>query len=285
MDWVEIRVAVNPEVKEGVANFLFEMNATGCVEEKEWIVAYFAVKDYSEALLAQVNLYLDEIRQLGFRIGLNPVSVRQFENEEWDLTWRKNFKTLKISPRFVVNPPWIDYQPLPGETVVEINPKMAFGTGSHATTKSMILLLERFLVPGKSVLDIGTGTGILALAAWHLGASRIDAFDIDPVAVACALENAQHNQIEAINFATATIDDFSRQPVQYDCILANIHKSVILEIIEVIVPLLASLGFLIISGILEQQQAEVIGIIEGLGFQVRAILNEDEWAGIAFQKN
>jgi ribosomal protein L11 methyltransferase len=285
MDWVEIRVSVNQDIKEGVANFLFEQKATGCIEEKDVIVAYFSANAYSEHLLARLNLYLAEIQQLGFRIEPHSVSVKQIENEEWDLNWRKNFKTLKITPRFVVNPPWIDYQPAANETVIEINPKMTFGTGSHATTKSMILLMERFLKPGKSVLDIGTGTGILAMVAWHLGARQIDAFDNDPVAVECALENARHNRIDAINFVTATISHFSGRLPKYDFILANIHKSVILEIINEIDQLQAANGFLIISGILIQQQAEVVQKIEALGFQSRAILNADEWAGIAFQKN
>lgn len=284
MDWVEIRVPTNPETKEGITNFLFEQNASGCVEEKNAVVAYFSAENYSEQLLARLNLYLDEIRQLGFQIESKSVSIKQFENEEWDLNWRKSFTTLKISTRFVVNPPWIDYKPLKDEVVIEINPKMAFGTGSHATTKSMILLMERFFKPEKSVLDLGTGTGILAIVARYLGATHIDAIDVDPVAIECARENLRNNRIANIHFETATLDTFQRRKPKYDYILANIHKSVILEIRSQVSQLLAPGGFLIISGILIKQQAEVIQKIEASGFQQQAVLNEDEWAGIAFQK-
>lgn len=285
MAWVQVKVPANEQSKEGISNFLFEQNATGCLEGDDFIVGYFSETDASEQFVAWLTHYLDELLLMGIHADPVQIEIKHFADEEWDLTWRKEFKSLQITPGFVVTPPWIKYQKQADETVIQIHPKMAFGTGSHETTKFMIMLMEKYCRPGKSVLDAGTGTGILAIVAKYLGAGQINAFDNDPVAIECAQENVNLNLCsESINLRCTAIDSFLDPLLKFDYILANIQKSVILELSEIVLQLLNTNGLFFISGILVEQENELDSAMKKHGLQFVDRQAGSEWIAYVYRK-
>jgi ribosomal protein L11 methyltransferase len=285
MTWVELVVPTQPEYQDGVTNFLFEAHARGCVEQDGAILAYFAEQDFSESLLTHLNQYLSELKQLGFQTISTPVKINEIADQDWNAVWRSQFKPVKITTRFVVKPGWVDYQPLPTESVIEIDPKMAFGTGTHETTQLMIELMECCAVSQKRVLDVGTGTGILAIVAHRLGANLIYAIDTDPDAFACAVENLESNQCQdLIQLGVGSLEWIKPKNIQFDLILVNIQKSIILEMQHDLVALLSRDGRLILSGILIEQAAEIRRAFEKMQLFFVSGRQKGEWMSFIFQK-
>jgi len=284
-EWVALHVPVNPDTREGIINFLFEQNATGCVEEEVTIIAYFSASDYSEQLLARLTNYLSELTYLGFETDAGGIRIEPFAEQEWNLLWRKQFKPLKVTENCIVKPPWIELAPETAIFEITIDPKMAFGTGSHATTRFMLQLMEKYLKAGQSVLDVGTGTGILAIMAHLSGAQPIYAIDIDPIAIECARDSVQLNQCsEAIDLQVGTIDRFIDKGFYFDVILANIHKAVILSMLKQVNQLLVKAGLFFVSGILSEQQQEIIKAAENINLTYLDGLADDEWSAQVFKK-
>ncbi|MCI0494618.1 50S ribosomal protein L11 methyltransferase, partial [candidate division KSB1 bacterium] len=189
MPWIEIRVPVNSENRESVTNFLFELGADGCLEENEHVVAYVPGQLFSDDFKIKLAIYMNDLEDLGFKDISMEVKYQAIEDQDWNQKWQEQFRPIKITPKFIVTPPWIDYQPQNSEQVIIIHPKMAFGTGSHETTQLVIQVMETIPLNNKLILDIGTGTAILAIAAAFLGAQTIHAIDNDPIAIECAQEN------------------------------------------------------------------------------------------------
>lgn len=285
MPWVEIRIPINDENQESITNFLFELGAEGCLEENENIVAYVPSQLFSDDLKIKLAIYLKELKSLGFTKTSSKVKYQLIADQDWNLKWQEQFQPIKISSKFVVTPPWIEYRPHGSEKVITIQPKMAFGTGSHETTQLVIKLMEMIPLYQKAVLDVGTGTAILAIIATSLGAQPIYAIDNDPIAVECAIENLSLNQCaDKIILKTATIDFFCNKNLNFDVILANIQKSTILEIGHYIPDLLNENGFFITSGILENQYQEIIEYFLQLKFRLIDKKQMGEWIALIFQK-
>lgn len=285
MDWIEIHIPVNDEIKESVTNFLFEQNTTGCVDEKNKIVCYFRREDFTETLMSNLTLYLNELVSLGFPAVSEGISIKNLPDQEWNVTWRKNFTPIHATKRFVITPPWINYQAKADETVIIIDPKMAFGTGSHATTKLMIREMEKHLTGHRVVVDIGTGTGVLAIVASYLDAESIVGIDNDPVAIECAHESAAINNCsEKIFLLTGTIDDVKKSDYSFDTVLANIQQDVILKILNKISKILPANGLFIASGILITEMDDTIRAISKKNFKLIDQETEDEWCALVFKK-
>jgi ribosomal protein L11 methyltransferase len=287
MDWLELSVAVDREAVEAVAA-IFHAHGHGGVAIEEPIQTWSDPDRYAivEGAPVWVRTYLpsepdpapacEQIERALWHLGqLRPVSalqVRRVAEEDWANAWKAHFPVYHVGTRIVIKPSWLDYTARPGEVIVELDPGMAFGTGQHPTTQLMLLALEQHLQPGQTVLDLGTGSGILAIAAARLGAAHVLALDTDPVAVAAARENVFRNRLEAvIAVRQGSLDvsgrttDHDREQVQVDLVLANIIASVIRDLAPGLARALRPGGTLIASGIIAERLDEVIAALRRAG--------------------
>ncbi len=227
-----------------VSESLFRLGSTGLVEEPDRLTAYFPKQQFQNEL--------ELARVLKDEIGLNILlEINRIPARDWGTEWKKYFKPKKISRRFVVRPSWEKYRTKKNEIALIIDPKMSFGTGTHETTQLVLKILEDHSLSKMKVLDIGTGTGILAVAAAKLGSKNIFAFDSDEQAYHNALENIRRNRCsDKIKVAVRTFPAFPKSwPKKYDWILANIQGSVIADMLEAMAARLEENGSMIISGI------------------------------------
>ncbi|MEZ0328047.1 MAG: 50S ribosomal protein L11 methyltransferase [Dissulfuribacterales bacterium] len=218
------------------------------------------------------------------------IQIRYMENKDWMEEWKKGFQPLRIGRRLVIKPSWIAMTPKPDDLIIEIDPGQAFGTGTHATTQLVLEAMEGLCdetpLAAKSLLDVGTGTGILAIGAARLGFSPILCIDNDPLAVEAAKENVRKNGVEkAVQVSDQGISSINGH---FEVILANLDRNTLLSLAEPLVQHLAFKGTLILSGILTNQQAEVQACFSGKGMQLIRTLQEHsavpEWACTVMQK-
>jgi ribosomal protein L11 methyltransferase len=201
--------------------------------------------------------------------------------QDWHSAWKKYFKPLLISARVLIRPSWEMATLAPGQIEIVIDPKQAFGTGHHATTAGMLRLLEKYLRPGMHVIDAGTGTGILAIAAAKLQPGvRVIAFDIDPLAVEAAQENIHLNRVpDCIKLYTGPLAALHTPPV--DLILANLQHHTLLALLPEFAPLLKREGAMLLSGLLEPEGESIIAAAQRAGLFCREIIQEEEWLTVA----
>ncbi len=204
---------------------------------------------------------------------------------DWNEQWKKHFLPMRVTERLVIRPSWIDYQARPHDLVIELDPGMAFGTGHHATTRLMLRLLEAHApTAGETVLDVGTGTGILAMAAALLGCQQVTAVDNDPEAVQAALKNVERNRLnDRVSVSGVSL---ARLPAaHYDLLLANIVQDTLLALAEDLCRLLAPGGMLMLSGILAgEQERRIEQAYTAYGLHPHEKVWEKEWAAIVFQR-
>ncbi len=291
--WIEVRVLVPARMQEEASLFLTDFSGRGVIIDEDnapeggaVIRAYFRPEEFGPWQQSELQEY---VRRLGgyelYPLGLE---FRQVKEEDWAEAWKAHFKPVKVTPRLVIRPPWEDYTPAPGETVITIYPGMAFGTGRHASTLLCLRALEGVWdgqppQPGGpwQVLDVGTGTGILALAASRMGAGVL-AIDIDPEAVAAALENVRLNNLLDRVWVEETPLASLRQ--QFSLIMANITTPDLLQRAEALTARLLNEGVLIISGFL----AEDVPLLEnrylGLGLLRAGFLTQEDWGALIFRR-
>lgn len=191
--WTEISFSGSADALEGAANRAFEIGASGMEEVEGGIRLFFPGGPSPDGILETLSDYARSLREMGFSIS-DPVP-RPVPDEDWGLAWKAYFKSTRVGNRFVVKPPWENWNAAPDDLVIDISPKMAFGTGSHETTRLCIGMLERLQRPGMTVLDVGTGSGILAIAALKLGAASALGLDVEEESVENAAENAVLNGV------------------------------------------------------------------------------------------
>ena len=204
-----------------------------------------------------------------------------YEEEDYQNSWKKYFYTQKISERFVVKPTWREYEPLEDELVIEIDPGRAFGTGTHPTTSLCIKLMEENIKEGNTVIDVGTGSGILMVAAEKLGAGKIIGTDIDPMAVEVAEENLLLNKVD-MEKAKAYAGDLVTvvKDEKFDVVVANILADVLLILLKDISRVVKKDGLVIFSGIIEDKLEEMKREIENVGLEILEIKADKEWRAI-----
>ncbi len=208
-------------------------------------------------------------------------SYRRVDEEDWAESWKAFFWPEKIGDRVVVKPTWREYTARPGEIIIELDPGMAFGTGTHPTTRLCVGLLETFVEDGKSLLDVGTGSGILMAAAYKLGASKVWGIDIDPVAVDVSTENLVRNEVPAGDMQVLAGDLVRDVHGRFDLVAANILSEVILLLLDQIPAVLKPGGIFICSGIIEENAPGVLEKMRAMGFEIISVKTLDGWTAIS----
>ena len=284
MRWLELTATVDSSDVDVVVEVLGRFGYGGVAIEEQGSEATARIFFPIDNSLAERRLGLEEgLTQLVLK---NPPKLHEQESveQDWETSWKKHYKTITIDERLIIKPSWEDYTATPEQVVIEIDPGMAFGTGQHATTGMCLVALERHLRPGMAVLDLGTGSGILAIAAAKLGASQVLALDINPAAVAVARSNAQANGVSdvmAVALGTLPRDETWRR--NFDLVGANITAQIIGELAEPLVRSLQPQGILIAGGIIEECLEEVSMRLQEARARIIDILSDGEWRTIVAQ--
>ncbi|MEJ2052154.1 MAG: 50S ribosomal protein L11 methyltransferase, partial [Calditrichota bacterium] len=209
------------------------------------------------------------------------ILVTSHKEENWNEEWQKHFQPVKIGKFIWVAPPWDLPNLREGDILIQIDPQMAFGTGSHETTQLMIRAMQKFCRERMTVLDAGAGSGILAILASKLGASRVIGFDIEPEAIENARHNARLNQVASIDFRLG--DEQEIPDDKFDLVLANINRNTLIRLIPILRQHLKQNGILIMSGILLTDEPDLAKVYED-GFNCQERLTENEWIALVLKK-
>jgi len=284
MEFWELTVPTTAETTEGLTNFLWEQGALGVVEEQTppappRLRAFYAASVSSTALLRAVETYRAGLRAMQFDTG-GEAEIHPIHDEQWASAWQQSFPPLSVGERLFVAPPWESAPTPAGRLRIVIEPGRAFGTGHHGSTESCLALLDRWLAakPAGRVLDIGTGTGILAVAAVTLGAPRVTAIDLDPDAITAARQNAAANGVDdRIDVGTGGPESLPRTAA-YDLVLANILTHTHLALVREYRRRVAPFGALVLGGMLVGEDDQVTRALVPHGFTPREALERDGWA-------
>lgn len=303
MKWIEITVLTSQEAKEAATEVLYRAGAAGVVIEdadsptladdvEEYtpfasslsldevrILAYLPESDSLIAVIESIRAEVASLWEYGLDPGKAEISTSAVEDEEWATAWKEHYKPMPIGKRLLIKPTWETSNPYPGRLVIELDPGMAFGTGTHETTAMCLELLEDIGLSGKRMIDMGCGSGILSIAAAHLGAGEVLALDYDPVAVKVAQENVVLNKVGAV-VTVAESDLFSAASGSYDVIVANIIARIIVEAIPQVREHLSVGGLFLASGIIKAKEAQVIETLQAHGFRVIDLRESGEWVSI-----
>jgi ribosomal protein L11 methyltransferase len=275
--WLELSVEVPPDAEEAVADVLRRHVYGGVIIEGA--EASVVVKGYlpADGDLGRRRRALR--RQLAALALPSTLRSRWLSQEDWAHAWKEFFPVLRVSPRLVVCPTWRSHRPREGEAVIRLDPGMAFGTGQHPTTLMCLRALEELLQPGVDVLDLGTGSGILALAAARLGAASVLALDVDPQAAAVARENVRLNRLEAVvQVGEGGLDEPPRPA--FDLAMANISAAVIVEMAPALAEVLRPGGVLIVAGFSAESAERVSSALARSGLVVERALADSDWHGL-----
>lgn len=208
------------------------------------------------------------------------ITQRLVAEEDWAESWKEYFHVERFGERIVVVPSWRTYDVQPGDVVLTLDPGMAFGTGQHETTRMCLEAIENAVLPGTRVLDVGCGSGILAIAAAKLGAREVYAVDVDPNCVRVTRENAAANRVDEVGAETGSAGDawpFGTPAAGFDVVVANIIARVIIDLAEPLVGALAATGVLIVSGIIGEREHEVCDALVAVGARVESVRAMGDW--------
>jgi ribosomal protein L11 methyltransferase len=219
--------------------------------------------------------------------GLPEPRLQFVGQSDWAESWKSHFHPVRVGRRFVIKPSWRDYTPTPTDVVIEIDPGLAFGSGLHPTTQLCLKILEDMPLAGRTLFDVGTGSGILALAALKLGAAQVRAVDIDDIAVRVTQENFERNGYSLSRgrigeVAVGSAADTGGQ--QWDIVVANILANTIIELLPDLKAALAPDGSLILSGIIAEQEASVTAAATAQGLHLSDRRVEEDWVALVFQR-
>ncbi|MBD8839351.1 MULTISPECIES: 50S ribosomal protein L11 methyltransferase [unclassified Paenibacillus] len=320
MLWHELTIHTTEEAVEMISNFLHEAGAGGVSIEESGtlnkkrdttygelydvplndipegfavIKGYFSEGTDMVALQSEVNPRVEELSEFGIDTGEVRYETRTVDENDWATAWKQYFKPVRVSERLTIKPTWEEYTPESSdEKIIELDPGMAFGTGTHPTTSLCLRTLETVIQGGEEVIDVGTGSGILAIGAIKLGAKHVLALDLDPVAVISARENVELNGLE--QQITVKESDLlsvlgSQDPalgvqLPVKVVVANILAEIILLFVDDVYNALESGGTYIVSGIWKNKEQVVHDALVASGFEVSAIHRDEDWLAFVARK-
>ena len=309
MEWAEISVQTSHEAMDLVALILEDLGAAGVAmedpalvneyihsglwdytdipEQKETAVvtvkAYFPTDDRLAGVHRALAEELAALETQGVDAAPTTIGEARLADEDWAESWKQYFHTEKVGTRIVIQPSWETYEAKAGEVIIRLDPGAAFGTGTHPTTSLCLRAMEKILRPGMTVFDVGTGSGVLAIAAAKLGARQVTAVDYDPTALHVARENIARNDLTAA-IAVGESDILKRVDGRADLITANIIADIILRLFDELEEHLTAGGTLLASGIIAQRAADVRRGAESHGFAVVEEWEEKGWVAMLIRR-
>jgi ribosomal protein L11 methyltransferase len=299
--WYELAIDVHAEAVEPVSELLARYgfnqgvaidepyiqdadgdNVAVALDKPFTIRTYVADSDFRPELV-------DEIRTALWHLGqMRPVSdlrVSSLAEEDWANAWKEHFTVHKIGERVVIRPPWLEYESKGDEVIVELDPGMAFGTGLHPSTQLTMLGVEETVTPGATVLDVGTGSGILAIAALKLGASHVDAVDVETVAVRATVENAERNGVgDRIVVRLGSVGPGEPFQGEYEVVFANIIARILIELADGIVGATKPGGAIVLAGIIQEREDDVVAAFAERRATVVNRRQHDDWVSLVLRR-
>lgn len=287
--WLALSLLISKELAEPISSFLMEKGATGIEEveedfKRERLKTYFLQDGGEQKAVRSLQRYLKSLQEINPKLPHIEIEAASIPEQDWGENWKRFFKPLRVGSRFVVKPPWARIRLKRGEIPIEITPGMAFGTGTHATTKLCMESLEKRLKKrGLSVLDVGTGSGILSIAAAQLGAEEVFGIDIDQLAVEIARENVSQNQVsDTVRIKKGRIGDIRKR---FDLVVANLDFRSLKKMRIALIRHIKRHGFLILSGVLETEEERLRqGYTRTGDLQWIEAIQEGEWVCLIFRK-
>ncbi len=277
MDTIELTIRLSEHLQDLFIAAFAETPMTGFLQEEEYLRAYIPEADWTSEMERAISTWLQEH-------GQEPeMAIHRLPEQNWNAYWEQSIHPVEVPP-FIIRPTWRREAPVPeGRIELVIDPKMSFGTGHHETTQLMLRLLPERIRPGMRVLDAGTGTGILAIAAVKLGAREVIAFDIDPWAAENVAENLERNEVShRVQFRQGSIDVVPEG--DFDLILANINRNVLLELLPAFREKVQPRGHVVLSGILLADRLVMEEAFREYGFERVREAEEEEWWAVVLRK-
>lgn len=312
-DWMQVKVLTTTAGADLVSEILLEAGSEGTMiedrndvfenqrPEGQWdiidpaiadrigedvkVTGYYPIDENRNNVISSIASALGRLQALTSDVDLGKLEmqVQGFENEDWSESWKKSFKPIRLGDHIVICPGWLEYEKQPDDKVIEIDPGMAFGTGTHETTGMCAALIEKYVQPGQRVIDIGTGSGILAIVAAHMGAKEVLATDLDAVAVRVAAENAALNGFgDKIDCRCGDLLDVV--DVSGDVVIANIIADVILMLAKPVRERIVPNGVFICSGIAIDRREDVRRALLENDYEILDEPVKGEWAAFAARK-
>jgi ribosomal protein L11 methyltransferase len=284
--WLQVSVRADPSALDVIANFLIERGSPGVVLRKREVQGYFSTDRSTLRLRGDLQRFLLSIKAIYPEVEESQLRWRVIKERNWNRAWQKFFTPQRIGRTFLVCPPWLAPPRLHGRHLITIEPGMAFGTGTHATTRCCMEFLETVagsLEDGKfDALDVGAGSGILSIALIKSGARRVWAIDNDPVALKVAQVNLVAN--DASRSARVSGARLSQIRRTFPLVVANLTAETILELAAGLEKKVAARGFLILAGILHRKHREVLKRFSENGFKMLQRKREREWVALLLRR-
>ncbi|KXT75993.1 50S ribosomal protein L11 methyltransferase [Streptococcus sp. DD12] len=304
--WQEFCISIDREAQEALSNCLIELGSQGVAisdsqdilghkdsfgeilpevtpSDQVTVTAYFPDTADLPAIETAVRAAILDFEKAGLKTGTVSLQQENLAEEDWAENWKQYFQPARITHDLTIVPSWTDYSPAPGEKIITLDPGMAFGTGTHPTTKMSLYALEQVLRGGETLLDVGTGSGVLSIASSLLGAKDIYAYDLDEVAVRVAQENIAMNPNMG-NIQVATGDLLRGVTQKADVIVANILADILIHLTDDAYRLLKDEGVLIMSGIISEKWPMVKDSAEKAGLFLETHMIQGEWNACIFRK-
>lgn len=266
---------------ELISGAFWELDIAG-INELDNSIIIFALED-SPVSIADVESILEAFKGENL-IESYSVSEEVIENRNWNEEWEKKVRVIEVTDRLVIKPSFKEYTPREGQIIIGIDPKMSFGTGEHQTTKLVLQFLEKYTEQGARVLDVGCGTGVLAIGAVLLGAQKAIGIDNDEWCLLNGNENVALNSLEEkVEIRLCETKDVAEK--DFDLILANINKHILIEIRDDLYGKMKTGGTLILSGLLTSDEEDIVSSYSGKGLKLIEKKNQDEWIALVFRKD
>ncbi|UCC26114.1 MAG: 50S ribosomal protein L11 methyltransferase [Gemmatimonadales bacterium] len=280
--WLELRVRAPDTDPDLVVEALLEIGGRAVQEDGAWQVTHIedpGAGGAIEALVAALRARIPDAPDV-------QVETRWQRQEDWEVFWRRGLEARRLTDRLVVTPSWIETDPGPGDLVIVLDPKMAFGNAEHGTTRGCLRLLDGLVRPGDRLLDVGAGSAILSIAGALFGAGRVEALEADPLAIPAAAENLERNGVAdrvSLRQVRVTNDDLVALP-HFDGVMANLEAGLLRPLLPGLAHATRPGGWLVLSGILDHEWEDVRAAVESLGLRLRAVDADGEWCSGLFRR-